>query len=351
MQIAKKFMKNIVYIIEMDQETLTSTAAGYSSFAFIEKFSFYEKEKEVLFLNHAVFGIDNIRFIENEEKSNSELSNKKDGNDNNNNNNKNNYYEITMHFISMGINKFDHFKFSETKLLDVSSDNFPKYEMPIINDIIKYNSSAKVIYLKNNAIGLSSALTGNIATNKNLNILSHNLILNTSLIGVNLSQNNLGAIGAKLLCEVIEQNNRIKWLNISSNQISDEGASYLAASLQTNNSLKWLELNDNKICAFGIKKLSEALMVNQCLKKLEIGNNNSTDSGVVRIAQMISMNNTLDWLDLCSNKISIVGIKVLFQALSENKVLKYVNLWDNDATYKEINRIDKLNLIDKEIDY
>lgn len=355
-QIAKKFMKNILYVIEIDQETLTSTTASYSSFAFIEKFSFYEKEKEVLFLNHAVFGIENFRYViderENETELNKQNNKKKKTNINNNkNNNNNSYYEITMHLISMGINKFDHLKFSESQLLNISSHNFPKFEMPIINEIIKYNSFTKVIFLQNNAIGLSSALAGNTANNKNLSILVQNLITNTSLIGINLAQNNLGAIGAKLLSEVIALNNRLKWLNISSNQIGDEGASYLAAALQTNKSLKWLELNDNKICAFGIRKISEALIINKFLKKLEIGSNNSTDTGVVCIAQMISENNTLDWLDLSSNKISIAGIKVLFQSLSENKVLRYVNLWDNNATYKEINRIDKLNLIDKEIDY
>lgn len=66
---------------------------------------------------------------------------------------------------------------------------------------------------------------------------------------------------------------------------------------------------------------------------------------------MLKINNTLDWLDLSSNKITITGIKVFFQALSENKVIKYVNLWDNLASYNEIIRIDKLNLINKEIEY
>jgi len=332
-------MKNILYIIEIDQETLMNTNANYSSFTFIEKFSFYGKEKEILFLNHAVFGIESIRYIKNEIQNNSA------------NNNKNDYYEITLLLMSMGINKFDHLKFSESELLNVSSHNFPEFELPIINEIIKYNSFVKVIYLQNNAIGLSSALVGNSAINKNLTVLNKNLIINSSLIGVNLAQNNLGAIGAKLLCEVIAQNKRIKWLNISSNQIGDEGACYLGLVLQTNNSLKWLELNDNKICAYGIKRIAEALIVNKCLKKLEIGNNNSTDSGVIRIAQMIDINKTIDWLDLSSNKISIIGIKVLFKSLSDNRVLKYVNLWDNNASFKEINRIDKLNLIDKEIEY
>lgn len=334
-------MKNVLYIIEIDQETLTTTRANYFSFAFIDKYSFYQKEKEILFLNDSVFGIQNIRYVKSERKNDSE----------NSVNNQNDHYEITMNLISMGINKFDHLKFSESELLDVSNRNFPEYEMQIIDEIIKYNSFAKIIYLQNNHIGVSSELENDTSLNNNINSLTKNLIINSNLIGLNLAQNNLGSIGAKLICEVIVNNKRIKWLNISSNDIGDEGAYHIGDTLRTNESLKWLELNDNKICAYGVKKIAESLIINKCLKKLEIGNNNSTDIGIISLAQMIDINNSLDWLDVSSNKITIVGVKMLFKALSENKVLKYVNLWDNNATYKEINRIDKLNLIDKEIDY
>jgi len=309
-------------------------------FAFIENFSFYEKEKEVIFLREAIFAVDNFRYIKEEThtRENKII-------------NYFNYYEITMQYVDTGIHKYDHLKYSDTEFLDVSSKNFPEYDISVISDIIKFNSFAKVIYLQNNAIGLSSSLGNNNTNNWNLATLGQSLLSNNSLIGINISQNNLGFMGAKLIYEIIINNKRIKWLNISSNQLCDEGACYIAIALEKNNSLKWLDLNNNKICYLGIEKISEALIVNKSLKKLDIGYNNFSDSGIVKFSQMIKINNFLDWLDLSGNKITIAGIKILFQSLSENKIIKYVNLWDNNVSYKEISRIDKLNLINKEIEY
>lgn len=111
--------------------------------------------------------------------------------------------------------------------------------------------------MQNNAIGLSSSFSGNNNSQiPILNSLRQNLIKNSSLIGINVSQNNLGFNGTKLICEVISNNNRISWLNISSNQLCDEGACYIAITLEKNNSLKWLEINDNRICFLGVEKIS-----------------------------------------------------------------------------------------------
>lgn len=138
-QVAKKFMKNVLYVIEIDNDLLINSLINYSTFSFIEKFSFFENEKEILFLNKAVFGIEKIRYVkEDVNKIADKISH--DLNDSNLN-----YYEITIHFVSIGINKFDHLKFSDSDFLNISSKNFPEYDVSTINDIIKFNSNSKVL--------------------------------------------------------------------------------------------------------------------------------------------------------------------------------------------------------------
>lgn len=314
---------------------------NYSWFAFIEKYSFYQKEKEVLFLSDAVFGIEKIRIIKNERVTPEDNSY---------------YYEITMHLVSFGINKNDYLKFSDSQWSDVCSNKYNEYDLNTINEILKYNTSSKVLYAKNNNIGITQNIAS-LGTNNNvianMEKFSHYLRNNLNLLGLNISKNFLGPLGAKLVAEAILNSSNIKWLNISNNQIGNEGAGYLAYALEKNCILRWLDISNNKINDTGAEKISDSLLKNNNLKELDIGNNNISDAGTSKISWMIKVNKTLEWLDISYNKISITGIKALIDALTENKILSYINLWGNMASFKEINKIDKIKILflNKEIEY
>ena len=151
--IALKFIENTLFIIKIDKEIFEGLSVS-NIFAFIENSSFYPKEKEILFLNDVVFSIEKLRFIEKEEiiqiNSTKQLVVKR------------NYFEVSINLVSLGINKFDHLRFSNGDYLNMSSNSVgnnineqivPLYDCITINSVIRYNTSMKVFYLKGNNLG------------------------------------------------------------------------------------------------------------------------------------------------------------------------------------------------------
>lgn len=347
LSVATKFIENTLFIIKVEKEIFEGLSVS-NIFAFIEDSSFYPKEKEILFLNDAVFSVEKLRFIEKEEIININQTKQLVV--------KRNYFEVTINLVSLGINKFDHLRFSNGDYLNMSSNTlannsndmiFPLYDCITINSVIKYNTSMKVFYLKGNNLGTFKNTNSLVNFEKMCCLLEKNYFL----IGLNISNNALGNIGLKFLSKVIRNSNYIKWINLSENKISNEGIDYLLEAMNCNKSLTWLDLSENQIGDEGLEGISETLCDNKTLKHLELGCNSFCDHGILKFSCMIKINNTLEWVDLSGNKITLVGVKALFQALSFNVVLNYMNLWNILANYKDIRLIERLNLTNKEIEY
>jgi hypothetical protein len=344
--IALKYIENTLFIIKIEKD-LFEFLGCTNIFTFIENSSFYPKEKEILFYNDAVFNIDKLRFVEKEEiiqiNSTKQLVIKR------------NYFEISINLVSLGINKFDNFRFSNGDYLNMSSipinnksdQLIPLYDCITINSVIRYNTSMKVFYLKGNNLGSFKSTNSLVNYEKMCCLLEKNYFL----IGLNISNNALGNLGIKFLSKVIRNSNHLKWINLAENKIGNEGIEYLVEAMRINKSLNWLDLSENEIGDEGLEILSESLCDNKNLKHLELACNVFCDHGILKFSCMIKINNILEWVDLSGNKITLVGVKALFQALSFNVVLNYMNLWNILANYRDIRLIERLNITNKEIEY
>jgi len=70
---------------------------------------------------------------------------------------------------------------------------------------------------------------------------------NSTLVELNINENNLGDEGAKALAEGLKANKTLKSLDLSLNYIGDEGAKAIAAMLDVNKTLTSLTISGNEI--------------------------------------------------------------------------------------------------------
>ena len=155
---------------------------------------------------------------------------------------------------------------------------------------------------------------------------------NSTLIVLDLSNNNISDAGAVALAQALHHNSTLEWLNWSNNSISDAGAVALAKALHHNSTLKWLDLSNNSISDAGAVALAKALHHNSTLERLDLSNNSISDAGTVALAQALHHNSTLLWLKLSNNSISDDGAVALAQALHHNSTLKRLDLSNNSIS-------------------
>ncbi|XP_054431824.1 NACHT, LRR and PYD domains-containing protein 12-like [Pteronotus mesoamericanus] len=92
-------------------------------------------------------------------------------------------------------------------------------------------------------------------------MLSHN----RSLTELDLRQNDLGDLGAKLLCEGLKQPTcQLRGLRLADCGLTAKGFQDLAFVLSTNRSLTQLDLSFNKLLDSGAQHLSQKLRMYTC---------------------------------------------------------------------------------------
>eukprot|EP00808_Paulinella_micropora_P023829 g76000.t1 len=94
------------------------------------------------------------------------------------------------------------------------------------------------------------------------------LQVNTSLTELVLFNNNIGPEGANHIAKALQVNKTLTTLYLWSNEIGDEGAAHIAAALKENKTLRELNMYKNNIGPDGAKAFAKALEVNPILKQL-----------------------------------------------------------------------------------
>ncbi|XP_022598311.1 NLR family CARD domain-containing protein 3-like isoform X1 [Seriola dumerili] len=173
------------------------------------------------------------------------------------------------------------------------------------------------------------SLAENAISNKGAKALSRALLVNRTLISLNLRNNNIGSKGAKFLAEALKMNQVLVSINFQNNAIEEEGAQALAEVLQCNRKLVSLNVRKNTIGAGGAKRIANALKTNRTLTKLILCSNQLGDKGTVALAEALTLNHTLLSLQLQSNSISNRGMTALTKALRLNRGLVSLNLTAN----------------------
>ncbi|XP_072894401.1 NACHT, LRR and PYD domains-containing protein 3-like [Hemitrygon akajei] len=135
--------------------------------------------------------------------------------------------------------------------------------------------------------------------------LASSLSTNRSLTELDLSRNELGGSGVKLVSAALGNAEcKIQKLDLDDVGLGDAGAEYLASTLNTNRSLTELNLNENKLGDSGVKLVSAALRNPECkIQTLQLWGVGLTDSGAEDLVSVLSMNRSLTRLNLGWNSL------------------------------------------------
>ncbi|XP_008844366.1 NLR family CARD domain-containing protein 3 [Nannospalax galili] len=176
------------------------------------------------------------------------------------------------------------------------------------------------------------SLAENHISNKGAKALARSLLVNRSLIMLDLRSNTIGPQGAKALADALKINRTLTSLSLQSNIIKDDGAKCMAEALASNQTLSMLHLQKNLIGPMGAQWMADALKQNRSLKELMFSSNTIGDGGAKALAEAMKVNQGMESLDLQSNSISDMGVAALMGALCTNQTLLSLNLRENSIS-------------------
>ncbi|XP_072892659.1 NACHT, LRR and PYD domains-containing protein 3-like [Hemitrygon akajei] len=157
------------------------------------------------------------------------------------------------------------------------------------------------------------------------------LSTNPSLTELNLSGNKLGDSGVKLLSAALRNPEcKIQKLRLRKVGLTDSGAEDLVSALSTNPSLTELNLSHNELGDSGVKLVSAALRNPECkIQKLRLVNVGLTDSGAEDLVSTLSTHPSLTGLDLGSNSLTDRSVPALRRLILTLPSLEWIGLMGN----------------------
>jgi Leucine Rich repeat len=181
-----------------------------------------------------------------------------------------------------------------------------------------YLHDEKVLYLT--SYGIDSEQAKQIA---------NELAANTTLKFLDLSDNEVGELGAPAIAHALTKNRTLTRLDLDDNGIGNVGSVTIAMALLQNMSLQTLFLCGNGIDPAGAASFAETLRINTCLVELRLARNNIGDNGAELLARAVAENHSLVQLNFHSCNIGDAGLTALAQALEYNTSLIGLRLSDN----------------------
>lgn len=178
-----------------------------------------------------------------------------------------------------------------------------------------------------------------------------------------MADNELQTYGAQLLCEMLNENDAIISLNVSGNNFKPQDAhlfhtmtSYYRCTLKeldlshndfgeyggkligeaigNNDTIETLNISWNGFGPNGAKAIAKGLEENSCLKVLDVSWNGLEDVGSEMIASAISANDVMVDLNISANRIGMKGLGLVLKALSSSKSIKSLNVSRNPITFE-----------------
>ncbi|XP_058511161.1 leucine-rich repeat-containing protein 74A isoform X4 [Ochotona princeps] len=168
------------------------------------------------------------------------------------------------------------------------------------------------------------------------------LVSNTSIIKLELEDNYIMGEGVLSLVEMLHENYYLQELNISDNDLGLEGAKIISDFLQRNISSLWklklsainvglqtLNLSWNHFHIRGAVALCNGLRMNVTLKKLDLSMNGFGNEGAMALSEVLRLSSCLVYLDISGNDIGNEGASKLSRALEYNESLRVLKLFLN----------------------
>lgn len=165
------------------------------------------------------------------------------------------------------------------KVLDLTHNNILYNGCSSILRMCENNSSLTKLSLKGK---MRKAVSGNVLGKPGAVTCGRMLMVNTTLLHLDLSRSNqshyepwtmIGNNGARHICEGMMMNKTLVRLNLQYNRIGDRGAAFFAEMLKVNKTLQFLDLSGNNISKIGLDALVQSIDCNLTILKLEISSN------------------------------------------------------------------------------
>lgn len=128
------------------------------------------------------------------------------------------------------------------------------------------------------------------------------------------------------ICKVLSDNKTLRELNISNAQIGNVGATAMANLLKNNSTLKILALSFNNIGDEGCINIFNALHSNYTLQTLYLDHNKIGAAGAAAIAMLFKNKSTIRELYLHENTIETLGGQYIVNAIENNCSLVKLHL-------------------------
>lgn len=162
-------------------------------------------------------------------------------------------------------------------------------------------------------------------TDKDMEVLSLELCVNTKIKKIDLRFNKISTDGCKFLFEqcLRDKNTTLQHLLMWNNRITCSGCDPIYKCLVTNTTLVTLDLSENRLGNDGFFKLIKALEVNTTLKNLILWSNGITSAGVQIFVRFLKTEYTekgftnLNCVDLQYNNIGGLGDKLLANMVTD----------------------------------
>lgn len=208
--------------------------------------------------------------------------------------------------------------------------------------ILLLNSALRFLDLRSNGITAAGAMS-----------LQGLVVSSQYLLGLDLSNNELGDLGAQAMARGLQHSScLLQTLDLSFNQIDEAAAKALATMLRTNNTLQRLNLSFNNLGDQGTRLMVSALLRNFSLRLLNLRRNGITNLGAMYVASYLPSMHGLKELLLSKNEISQQGASALLEGLRSNVEIQHLNVDDTklaEPIAREIEHYSRLNLAGRRI--
>ncbi|XP_052793098.1 leucine-rich repeat-containing protein 74A-like [Mya arenaria] len=177
-------------------------------------------------------------------------------------------------------------------------------------------------------LNLSSTMPGRAG----LEELAKQIINNKSLTILRLESNCLDHTETDVLINLMRNGPDIESIFLGHNNLGYDGGKLLAKELETNTTLRTLDLQWNHFRKQSAGHLCNAIKSNKGLRHLNLSWNGLGKEGCIAMAKSLPGNKSLQHLDLTNNRIDVVALPFLLHGLVRNKGIESLHLAKNPMT-------------------
>ena len=195
-----------------------------------------------------------------------------------------------------------------------------------IIDVMWNGSGLKRLILSSGSLG---------KTPSRVSELAQPLAVNSTLVSLDLSDNQIDCLAMALLATSMCSNTTLQYLSLARNRLRANSGRHLAQALKINRSIHALDVSSNLLGPSGCSCVAMALNFNTCLTELRIMDNRAGDDAACFFSETLKRHAILQHavhlrsLDLAHNAITDFGGQALLRALEHNNSITHLNLAGN----------------------